>query len=123
LDKLVRINKIFIILLIFTINFNGSKFLDLDIESQNADLLLDKHTIVFYNKVLIKYKDMQIISDKASIFIDKVSKNVIKVLIESNVKILTNNSEIIAQNIIIEPTLNKVLINGNIKTKIKYLSN
>ncbi|GIW22391.1 MAG: hypothetical protein KatS3mg068_1398 [Candidatus Sericytochromatia bacterium] len=123
LDKLVKINKVFVILLIFIINFNGTKFLDLNIESQNADFILDKSTIIFYNKVFIKYKDLQINSDKATIFIDKSSKNILKILIENNVKIITNNSEILAQSIIIEPNTNKMSVIGNIKTKIKYFSN
>lgn len=124
LDKLVKINKLIIFtLIIFIVNFNGSKFLDLDIESQNADFITDKSIILFYNKVFIKYKDLEINADKATVFLEKKSKKIEKILIENNIKILGNNSEIYANNIIIEPNINKIMLNGNIKTKIKYNSN
>jgi lipopolysaccharide assembly outer membrane protein LptD (OstA) len=119
LDKLVRINRLLFVLILFIINFSGSNFISLNIESKNADIILDKSIVIFYNSVVINYKNLKINADKATVFIRKDSKVVEKVIIENNIRIYSDNSEISANNIVIEPSTNKITINGNVKTKIK----
>lgn len=119
MDKLVRINRLLFVLILFIINFSGSNFISLNIESKNADIILDKSIVIFYNSVVINYKNLKINADKATVFIRKDSKVVEKVIIENNIRIYSDNSEISANNIVIEPSTNKITINGNVKTKIK----
>ena len=61
------------------------------------EIKYNEETAVFYNKVRVKHTSGELFADKATVFFDQKEKKIIKIISQGNVKIIREESLILAQ--------------------------
>ncbi len=91
----------------------------IDIDSDNFTFNIKDSSMIFSGNVKINLENFQSFCDKSQVFINSKTKKLEKIKMTGNVKIRKDNSAIQAQSVIFDPINNKLIIEGNVKTKIQ----
>ena len=90
------------------------------ITSDSFKLELKDSLMTFSKNVFIKYHSIEAKCDKAFVYIESKTGKVVKIVMTGNVKIQKENAQINGDKVTFETDDEKVIVDGNVKTKIKF---
>lgn len=106
--------------LLFSIkSYSQESYKSVDIDSDIFTLNTDGSNMIFSGNVKIKMNNFYATCNKAEVFINQKTKKMEKLRMSGKAKIKKDNSEINADKVIFEPQIDKLYIEGNVKTKIR----
>lgn len=115
--------KIFLSLLISlsisSYSYSKEEKKSIDIDSDNFTLDIKDSTMIFSGNVKIKLNNFSSSCNYSQVFINQKTKKLEKLKMKGNVKIKKDNSEINAESVIFDPINDRLIVEGNVKTKIK----
>lgn len=112
------------ITLVFLVFFQNYALADnnksIDITSDSFKLELKDTLMTFSKNVFIKYHSIEAKCDKALVYIESKTGKVVKIVMTGNVKIQKENAQINGDKVTFETDEEKIIVDGNVKTKIKF---
>ena len=123
--------KILIFLLIFLLlNITGSfaennitkpnEQKSIDVSADNFEIQIKGSVMNFSKNVNIKYNNFEAKCDLASVYLEAKTGKVKKIIMDGKVRIQKDNSQIFGEKVIFELENEKITVEGNVKTKIKF---
>lgn len=115
--------QILLLIILFSLfsydTYSQESYKSVDIDSDTFTFNTDGSNMIFTGNVKIRMNNFNASCNKAEVIINQKTKKMEKIKMSGKAKIKKDNSEINADRVIFEPQIDKLYIEGNVKTKIR----